>query len=169
MPKKEKEQKVTKRWKSANTPFVDIRERQRFGTAGMLTKPLYVPPDIEIAWAESPKRDDGRDLHMRIMQGYDLARPEMVTDDLDKAIGEGLIAFSPAVFTALGEMDGGIGLANQGLLLLFRDKEVGERMRKQTYEQFDSIVSAAVRDTSGEREGEQLKVQDKSALKELIT
>jgi len=157
-----------KRFKSRTAPLA-MRERTGYGTSGFITKPMYVPDDLEIAWATTVKKDDGNDLSNRMGQGFDMATWEMVTDDLDKAVKEGLICFDPAVYTALGDIDGGIGLMHHGLILLFRPKEVGEVFRKRQLETFDRMVNAAAKDTDGSISKKKSKLDKSGRLHDLAT
>lgn len=157
-----------KKFKSRTAPLA-MRERSGYGTAGFITKPMYVPEDLEVAWATTVKKDDGTDLSNRMGQGFDLATWDMVTDDLDKAIKEGLICFDPAVYSALGDMDGGIGLMHHGLVLLFRPKEVAEAYRKRQLETFNRMVNAAASDTDGSISKKKGKLDKSGRLYELAT
>jgi len=124
--------------KPSNTPAIFVDDRQPFDVRSALTNPVWVPPNIEVGWAESPKRDDGNDLNRRFAQGWDLVHPDEVTDDLEEGIREGKIVFRGTAISHMGEAAGAgtVGLTNFGLVLLFRPKDVGEKYRNTIYARF---------------------------------
>jgi len=143
------------KFKSKNPPLVLISDRDPFGTAAMFTKPVYVPPDIEVAWAVNPREDDGADLRRRFTEGWDRVTEDMVTDDLQKAIDEGLICLHPATYGAMTNSEGLVGLGSYGLVLLFREKEVGEKVRKKMVERYNATIEHNVREAGGEVDEEE--------------
>ncbi len=130
---------------SRHTPVIFLSERQSFGAQNAVTNPAWVPPDIEVGWALSPQRDDGRNLQEMFAAGWDLVRPEDVTDDLDEAIREGKIAFHGVVISQLGEAGAAntVGLTSFGLILLFRPKEVSEKYRSKLVERYNGKLRAS--------------------------
>jgi len=108
------------------------------GTRGFLLKAEYVPPDIEIAWANAPKEDGGVDLTRRMREGWDIVPADLVTDDMHEAISKGKICFPAETVSNIGSIaqTSGVGLAGYGLVLLARRKEIGENYRKAIAEKF---------------------------------
>ena len=131
--------------------FRYITDRHGEGTRGFLTKPVYVPPDIEIAWALAPSIDDGEDVTRRIRDGFDFVPRDMVTEDVDEAIREGKIAFVGVTISNMTEIGdtGGVGLGSYGIVLMARSKEMGERIRQAYAERFKQKIASV----SGELDG----------------
>ncbi len=133
-------------FKARTEPLVS-RVTSRFGegTRGFLTKPMWVPPDIEIAWALAPKEDNGENLTRRMREGFDVVPEDLVTDDLNEAISGGKICFPPETISKLGTIaqTSGVGLAGVGLVLLARRKEVGDNYRKALAERYRSKLRRA--------------------------
>ena len=170
MAKEAKNQVKVKKsnFKSKNPAMVLVSERDPFGTASMFTKPVYVPPDIEIAWATHPREDDGANLRRRFTEGYDRVTKEMITDDLNEAMERGLICLHPATYGSIVETDGLVGLGSYGLVLLFREKEVGEKVRQKLIERYENTLQHRVGEVKGEVEENTAEV-DYSKLASLKT
>lgn len=134
-PPKPPEPKKMKRWKPSRIPASFIEERTPFGTSAYPSKPTYVPPDLEVAWALHPDRDGGSDLNTKLAQFYEVVPFRAVTDDPDKAREEELIALPGPVYASGSNWSGGF-VTKTGLVLLARRKEVGDAVRRRQRELF---------------------------------
>jgi len=143
---------------SKNLPYTLIEDRVPFGTKGALTKPKYVPPDIEIAWAAAPRIDDGQDIAERQLEGFDFVPLDKVTDDIDEAISEGKICLH--TLSGFGEVDGLAGLQNFGLVLMFRPKDFGERHKKVLLDTWNARVTNQVKKYDGKLKRRRSKAKD---------
>lgn len=128
--------------RSRNTPVIFMRERREYGTASLFTKPLYVPPDIEVGWALSGRDDGGINIQDMLSRGWDFVPEEKVTDDLNEAIAEGKICFRGVTISQLGDVENRVGLVNYGLVLMFRNKDVSEKFQNTLSERFKDYFKA---------------------------
>jgi len=131
---------------ASNVPAIFVNERTEFGTKHTITNPLHVPPNIEIGWAYAPQKDDGRNLQEMYLRGWELVRPDEITDDINEAINEGKICFRGAIVSQMGEtgVANSVGLMNYGLVLLFRPKETSEKYRGALFKRFgEKLVATA--------------------------
>lgn len=128
--------------RSRNTPVIFMRERNEVGAASLFTKPLYVPPDIEVGWAISNREDGGINIQDMLSRGWDFVPEEKVTDDLNEAIAEGKICFRGITVSQLGDVENRVGLVNHGLILMFRNKDVSKEFENSLSERFKNYFKA---------------------------
>lgn len=78
-------------WKRTPVTFIEERIKQ-FGAERLQLSPLYLPPDIEIAFARNPKQDDEASIYHYMDLGYRPVQIEDVTSDPVEAKEMGKIA-----------------------------------------------------------------------------
>jgi len=130
--------------RSRNVPVIFMNENRAPGTEHLFTKPLYVPPDIEIGWALSSREDGGISIQDMLSRGWDFVPEDKVTDDLNEAITEGKICFRGVVISQLGDIENRVGLVNYGLVLMFRNRDVSKRFEATLAERFREYFEAHV-------------------------
>lgn len=135
--------------RSRNTPVIFLHERAEHGTASLFTKPLYVPPDIEVGWALTSREDGGINLQEMLSRGWDFVPEEKVTDDLNEAIAGGKICFRGVTVSQLGDVENRVGLVNYGLVLMFRNKDVSQQFENTLAERFKGYFKAYTKAEGG--------------------
>lgn len=130
--------------KSRNVPVIFMNEQRAPGTSHMFTKPIYVPPDIEIGWAISSREDGGISIQDMLSRGWDFVPEDKVTDDLNEAITEGKICFRGVVISQLGDVENRVGLVNYGLVLMFRNKDVSQKFEETLASRFRDYFRAHI-------------------------
>ena len=150
--------------RSRNTPTILLNERQAPGTEHLFTKPLYVPPDIEVGWALSSRDDGGINIQDMLSRGWDFVPEDKVTDDLNEAIQEGKICFRGVVVSQLGDVENRVGLVNYGLVLMFRNRDLGQKFESTLADRFKNYFKAHVADEGFEgaelRDTKRTKLED---------
>lgn len=86
------EGKYTPSWKRNPVTFVEERLK-KFGAETLQLSPLYLPPEIEIAFARNPKHDDEASIYEYMAMGYSPVAWEDTTGDPIEAKAQGKICF----------------------------------------------------------------------------
>lgn len=131
--------------KEVGPAITHIDKIKRPGAADLSLNPQYLPPDVEVRWAFIPNGTDRDADFYRALEReyYILAREEHLADNIDEAKDKRLIYFETHLTEiTLPSGDRAMGFPGDGLVLLFRAKEVGERIRKKQAEEFDRMLRA---------------------------
>lgn len=146
------EKKVTRRSSLVDTykeevgpAITHIDKIKRPGAADLALNPQYLPEEVEVRWAFIPNGSERDHDFYRAMERehFILVREEHVADTLEEAKDKRLIYFETRLTeVTLPSGDRAMGLPSSGLVLLFRAKEVGDKIRRKQAEEFDRMLRA---------------------------
>ena len=129
----------------AGPAITHIDKVKRPGAADLSLNPQYLPEEVEVRWAPIPNgsNDDYEFYRALEREHYILVREEHVAENIDEAKDKRLIYFETRLSSiTLPSGDRAMGFPGSGLVLLFRAKEVGDRIRKKQAEEFDRMLRA---------------------------